>query len=109
MRLTRTVGLQIARARDVFCIPVAIFVRRLGEPDGRRLALSEISRCRLHKSTVDTAVGRAYALTRVQRGFGRRSRSRPASSRRAVSLAFAPYTYIESNLLSDYFDGAARP
>lgn len=42
-----------------------------GEPDGRRLALSEISRCRPHKSTVDTAVGRAYALTRVERGFGR--------------------------------------
>lgn len=42
-----------------------------GEPDGRRLALSEISRCRPHKSTVDTAVGRVYALTRVERGFGR--------------------------------------
>lgn len=77
MRDAAPVGSQIARARDVFCIPVAIFVRRPGEPDGRRLALSEISRCRLHKSTVDTAVGRAYALTHVQRGFARRSHPAP--------------------------------
>ena len=63
---TARVGLQIARGkRDVFCIPVAIFVCRPGEPDGRQLALSEISRCRPHKSTVDTAVGRAYTHSRV--------------------------------------------
>lgn len=56
-----------------------------GGPDGRRVALSEISRCRPHKSTVDTAVGRAYALTRSTRWFGRNP-LRLASPRLVSSL-----------------------
>jgi len=80
------------------------------------LALSGISRCRSHKSTVDTAVARAYALTRSAREFGRAVSPRLVSPRlaspRSVSdraLRVGTYTCIESNLLSDYFDGAARP
>lgn len=62
-RLTRAVGCRL-RGHAMFSAYRLLFSYVDREQDGQRLALSEISRCWPHKSTVDTAVARTHALTR---------------------------------------------